>query len=758
MLTRSTLALTGAVAAVYVAAAKFGFTMAFSADQVTLVWPPTGLSLAALLFFGRRACPGIFLGAFIANVTTHEPLAVAAAIAAGNTLEAVVAAQLLNRFTGMTDSLERLRHALGLVGFGALLSTIVSATIGVTSLCAGGVQSWASFGSLWWTWWLGDATGSLLVTPLLMTWRAWPRLRRERRMLEAAITIVCMAAAAVGVFGGKLPAGAAHYPLEFVVFPFVIWAALRFGVLGASVANAVLAGIAIWGTLKGIGPYASGDAEERLMLLQVFMGMVSGTGLLLGAAVSESRAAARRQRAEHEITQALASAANAEVAMRRVLETVCTVLDWNIGLVWYVDRDANCLRCADFVARGPLECEEFERISRTRAIGPGTWLPGRVWEQRTPLWVPDLASEGRPSHPNAPPELRAAFAFPITVGSEALGVVEFFSRSVRRVDAELLQMLASVGAELGQYLARRRVEREILESEARKAGMLEAAFDCIVTVDHDGRIVEFNPAAERTFGYSRDQALGQHMADLIIPEGFRDDYRRGLARYLETGSSSIVGHRLEIMATRADGREFPAELSIAIVPSAGRPMFTGFLRDITSQKRLVNQLAYRATHDPLTKTLNRTAFIDRIHQIAKTDGGSDGVAILFVDLDRFKEINDSLGHMAGDELLVSAARRLRRCVRPGDAVARLGGDEFAVLIETRGDESRAGRVADRVMKALNDPFDVDGRQVNLTASVGIAFGSAGVSRAEDLLQSADAAMYRAKAAGRAQIRTNDKSA
>ncbi len=313
-------------------------------------------------------------------------------------------------------------------------------------------------------------------------------------------------------------------------------------------------------------------------------------------------------------------------------------------------------------------------------------------------------------------------------------------------------MLSSIGAEVGQFLARKRVEQEIRFSEARKAGMMEAALDCIITTDQDGRIVEFNPAAERTFGYRRREVLGRDMAELIIPESQREQYRLGLARYLKTGADGVIGRRLEMTALRANGVEFPAEVSITEVPWGGRPMFTGFLRDITEQKHMLQQLAFRASHDGLTESINRQAFMDRLRDAAtRAKKEPAGMAVLFTDLDQFKAINDTYGHVVGDRLLVAAARRLRRCVRPADTVARLGGDEFAVLLEKLGDPSEATVIAERIKEALDEPFDLDGRRVGLTASIGIALSAPGGSSAEHLLRAADAAMYRAKASGHGRI-------
>ena len=159
-----------AFAAIYIAAARLGLTMAFVAAQVSPVWPPTGIAIAAVLLLGYRVWPGIWLGAFVANVGAHEPLGTAVGIAVGNTLEALAAAWLLHRALDFHAALNRLRDVLGFIGLAALAATTVSATVGVTSLCLGGVQSWSHYPQLWWIWWLGDAIGALVVTPVLLAY------------------------------------------------------------------------------------------------------------------------------------------------------------------------------------------------------------------------------------------------------------------------------------------------------------------------------------------------------------------------------------------------------------------------------------------------------------------------------------------------------------------------------------------------------------------------------------------------------------
>ncbi len=271
-----------AVALVYVGCAKLGLALAFRAAQVTAVWPPTGFALVAVLRLGRRSVPGILIGAFLANATAQEPLWVAAGIALGNTLEAVTGAMLLRRL-GFDGQLARVRDVMVLL-VAVVLSPLVSATIGVTSLGAGGVQPMAALPALWWVWWLGDALGALIVGPLLLVWTDRSPVRREGALEGSILLAALLAASAISFIG--LP----HVSeTEYVVFPFLIWAALRFGPAGSATATAAADAIAVWATHLGAGPFAGAGAEQGLVPLQIFMAVAATTGLLLGAVAAEDR-------------------------------------------------------------------------------------------------------------------------------------------------------------------------------------------------------------------------------------------------------------------------------------------------------------------------------------------------------------------------------------------------------------------------------------------------------------------------------------
>jgi diguanylate cyclase (GGDEF)-like protein/PAS domain S-box-containing protein len=407
-------------------------------------------------------------------------------------------------------------------------------------------------------------------------------------------------------------------------------------------------------------------------------------------------------------------------------------------------------------------------------------------------------------------------------------------------------------------------EQELRATQARHSAVLDATFDAIVTMDQFGRIVDFNGAAERAFGYRREDAVGQRVSDLLVPPNMRDAHERGLRRHLETGEAAALGHPLELSALRADGSEFDVELTINRIDLPDGPLFTasirdvserraaerklraaeqryrslveqlplvvyvdeadadctnlytspqteemlgytpgdwadtglferilhpddrervltemasevaiggtvnseyrliardgrtvwirdastaicdvdgtpiqrqGYLLDITSEREARDELERLAYSDPLTGLWNRTM----LERVLAEHGGEPGPTLLFLDLDDFKTVNDSLGHAAGDELLRTIAGRLRQIVRPTDVVARIGGDEFAVLVE-RGDPTS---IADRIVAALRLPIAAAGHELIVTASIGIA----AASEPAEMLRHADMAMYDAKNAG-----------
>lgn len=294
------------VAVAYVAAAKLGFTLAFATKQVTAVWPPTGIALAALLLWGYRVWPGIWLGAFASNAISSEPVWTAAAIATGNTLAPVFGNFLLRRFGGFENGLERVRDVLLLALFGSAVAMTVSATNGVAELALARIVPWSAFLSVWWVWWAGDAMGVLFVAPLLLTWiGAKQKESAEGGRLElAALAATLLASSSISFL--------TNFPLRFSVYPFIIWTALRFRQREMTAAIAVISGLAIWATSHGLGPWASGSLDSRLIELDSWMSVLAITGLVLGAVTAERRTA--RLDLQELLTQTKRSAVTLQAA------------------------------------------------------------------------------------------------------------------------------------------------------------------------------------------------------------------------------------------------------------------------------------------------------------------------------------------------------------------------------------------------------------------------------------------------------------
>jgi diguanylate cyclase (GGDEF)-like protein/PAS domain S-box-containing protein len=297
----------------------------------------------------------------------------------------------------------------------------------------------------------------------------------------------------------------------------------------------------------------------------------------------------------------------------------------------------------------------------------------------------------------------------------------------------------------------KQAEMALRESEEQTRLIIDSASQAYIAIDADGRILDWNAQAEATFGWSRREAMGKLLEEQIIPIEQRAAHRAGLIHYMATGEGRLIGKRVEVTALHRDGHEFQAELTIWPVGSGEGVRFSALVHDITLRKQLEMQLQHQAFHDSLTGLANRALFRDRVaHALARQARSHGAVSVLFSDLDDFKTVNDSLGHDAGDQLLVAVAERLRAVMRPEDTTARFGGDEFAILLEETG-EAGTRNAAERILEALRSPFEFHGRQVVMRASIGAAIAPDGNIEPDDLLRQADLAMYTAKTSGKGRF-------
>jgi PAS domain S-box-containing protein len=567
------------LAAVYFGAAKLGLTMASVAEQVTAVWPPTGIALAALLVYGYRLWPAIALGAFLANATANAPIVPATGIALGNTLEALVGAWLLRRLVRFDPTFGRVKEVLGLVVLAALFSTMVSATIGVTSLCLGGVKPWSTYPVMWIVWWLGDAMGDLVVAPLLLTWAGWRHVPwRPQRVAEVGLLLLALVAVSLTVFAGPF-ALFSHPGLAYALFPFVIWAALRFGQPTASLATAVASAISIWGTVHGYGPFHAPTTHESLILLQLFMGVVAITTLLLAAVMAE------RGRAEESLQQSYF--------------LVRAVVDGTTDAVFVKDRHGRYLM-----------------INAAGAGFLGQTVAEVIGRDDMQLFSPQTARaimEGD----------RRIMATGETHTYEDVATTAGVTRTLLSTKGPYRDAQGTILGVLG--IARDITERkQAEEARSRLAAIVESSEDAILSKNLDGIILTWNRAAEKMYGYPAGVIVGRPISLLVPPE--------------RTGEVSTIleqlkrGERLENHETvrqRKGGVRIDVALTISPMrDETGRVTGSSVIaRDITARKRGERRLvAEHAVTRALAESTNlEDAALGVLQTVGETLGCDLGV-------------------------------------------------------------------------------------------------------------------------------------
>jgi PAS domain S-box-containing protein len=353
----------------------------------------------------------------------------------------------------------------------------------------------------------------------------------------------------------------------------------------------------------GAGRRETSWAAVAGVILAVTAGIVDGifgefqhvfrVALVALAGLLAVRMAVVRQRAEvvgrleRDVGRVLAESRDLREATPRLLETVARQLGWDAAALWEVETRDGALTRIHAWQRPGSRLEAFQDTGEGLSFASGVGLPGRVLASGQPAWVPDVRDDpafARSQQASAS-EIRAAAAFPITGTRGVRGVIELFSRRARRPDQSLMDAMAGVGRYLGQHIERRRAEEAVRRGEAVRGAVLESAIDSVITMNHEGRVVEFNPAAEHTFGYRRSDAVGKLVRELIVPPALRDQHQRALERHVQTGEGGpLIGKRVELTAMKSDGSEFPIEISITRIGQDEPPMFAAYVRDVTARK------------------------------------------------------------------------------------------------------------------------------------------------------------------------------
>lgn len=314
--------------------------------------------------------------------------------------------------------------------------------------------------------------------------------------------------------------------------------------------------------------------------------------------------------------------------------------------------------------------------------------------------------------------------------------------------------LQRANEQLSQAMAHQlQSEQALRRREAELSSVIEHANDAYVRVNELGIITAWNRQAVETFGWTVEEALGQPVSELIIPPSMREAHLAGMARYLATREAKVLNQRLELPAIRRDGSDVPIEIRLRALNVEGQSFFSAFLHDISERKAAEARREHEARHDALTGLLNRRALLEILPKaIARAERTRATLALLFLDLDGFKAVNDAQGHNAGDALLIEIAKRLQGSIRKSDEAIRLGGDEFTVILEGLVDGvNDACRLAGQLLEKIQKPIWLESYEAKVSASIGITLYIPGSARtADDLINTADTAMYEAKRAGKAR--------
>lgn len=817
------------LALAYFIAAQIGLSLSLLEHSVTVFWPPSGIALAVLLLYGYRLWPGVFLGSFCANWVSSLPLLSVFGMATGSTLEALLGAYLLNQHARFTVELGEARDIFRLMWRGGILSTLLSAVVGVLCLVWAGAISWSLFGQTMMFWWMGDCLGVVLFTPIVISFlchRSFDWTPNYRNQALAMFTVLLLLCILIYTDWGR---GLFDFHINKVLLiPVVVWAALSFNSRVVSVVLLFISFSALLSAASGQGIFHNNNIANYFSLW-MYLATLAMVGVTLSAVnYQRNRVRVNLERRERNLRRA---------------QHVARVGSWELDLLknsLHVS-DETCL-IYGFEVGTPLTLVDVMALSH-----PDDQLEVRIaWQE---------AMQGQPYD----------IEHRIVVRDKIKWV---HGQAELDFDAQGSAVFA-IGT-IADISESKAAEAALRESQQSQQAIIDAALDAVIQMDGQGEIVGWNRQAEQMFGWSRAEALGRMLHETIIPEHLREAHWHGVQRLASGGVPRVLGTRFEIEAVHRDGHRLSIELAITRVKVHDQFVYSAFIRDITQRKREEEQLRlsakvfestteailitdinnnivavneaftamtgytleevrgrnpkllasgdhdeafYRAmwksihtegswqgeiidinktgqrlfkhmainvvrndqgviTHyvsissdiserkeydknvhflayyDVLTGLPNRTLLRDRVGQmIASSHRDNEQFALLFLDLDRFKYINDSMGHSVGDLLLQSVAQRLQACVREGDTVSRIGGDEFIVLLR-EVDEPGVILVAEKLLKTLATPFNLSGQEISTYASIGIALYPQHATDIDVLMKNADAAMYNAKENGR----------
>ena len=498
------------LAIIYHLAARLGLQMAYVQQNTSPVWPPSGIALAALLLAGIRYWPGITLGVVLGSVFTGAPLGLSLGFGVGNTLEAVIATLLLTKYFGFDVGIRRVRDVVGLVA-ASICGTSVSAAIGVTTLILSHNAPISAFLSLGSVWFIGNFLGCLVITPLILTWARFLSTRSTHRwsrssIVEIAVFVTLLVFASLSIFGNRSGTDVVNQALIYVIFPFIIWAALRMGPVGAASTVFIVSSVAIWGTTRGLGPFASMPIHDSLILLQTFTGVVALISLMLAAASAERRRAEgilRRQVDELAALNDVGKQFLENIDKQALYQSICrsAVESFALSTAWIHLTD-------------PIDLHTQPAAAHPQDLGdqvPAFFAASPDLEQNLRAVMrtcqPSLIASGIDFHQHWP--MRSLTTFPLMYGKELLGLLTVGSRDATHLSHEQMLLVQSFA-----NLAAAAIQNAWLFDEVRLAN------EQLHALSH--RLMEVQEVERMHLSRELHDASSQALAALMVNLGLLD--------------------------------------------------------------------------------------------------------------------------------------------------------------------------------------------------------------------------------------------
>lgn len=721
---------------------KWALSLVTQEEKISLMWLPDGYLLAVLVLISKRLWPTLIGMVFFASlivelILTQRPIGMIASFIGANLFESVIGALIFAKYCGGKQGLQSIRQLSIFLLSCVLMVPALSALIGAYTVVNYGFSS--DFLAVYKAWHSSAGLGILFVTPLVLVvhrliYKVSPHHLQSRALLVVTLAIVFV------VYISSLIEG--HFGYQFLMFltlPILCWSAIKFGLIGAVVASSALVLTAVQLAALGFGFFDYQDVSPA--------GAVFKLQAYLGAAIVSS------------------------------LYTAIAIDNLNF-IKDKLDRASTYY--LDLFEKSPISLweEDFskvkqyldEQVIEHKVKNISTWLRSNptVVEVCSKLVLVKRVNERTLTMFKADSEqqllenlYRVFNEASLKVFCEELialytGQMEFRAEATqKRLDGELFYTLTAVSLVLGHEHDWSRVVVSIDDISQRKknefklqqaAAVSASTSEGVVVTDLEGKVLSVNPAFSVITGYSEAEVVGRSL-NILKSDYHNDDFFKSMWHALKTEGS----WRDEIWNRRKDGAVYPELLTInTVYDTQQSPLnYVGVFSDITKLKKTEARLDFLAHHDPLTNLPNRLLFNDRFKQaLISASRSKTKAALLFLDLDRFKLVNDSFGHTAGDELLKQVSSRIKSQLRQKDSIARISGDEFVILIEELESTDHIAVVLEKLLSSFTSPFELEQACMSITCSVGVSIFPDDGDSVEELYRNADAAMYRAKEEGR----------